>query len=80
MNDILGKEYLRGGLGTCPPLLGSTRQFEVLLAYKSKSGSNIVPTGLLLLLSTIFSLSWQVPLPLDDMLQCQMNHELVDVT
>lgn len=43
-------ELLPPGRGTCGPRLGfgSTRQFDVFLAYKSKSGSNIVSLCIIL--------------------------------
>lgn len=59
------------GLGTWPTLFGfgSTKQFVVFLEYKSKSGSNIVPTGLEFVESTTLDDNWHVPLPLADILE-----------
>lgn len=63
------------GLGTWPPIFefGSTKQFVVFLAYKSKSGSNIVPTGLEFVASITIDDNWQVPLPLADILENKMK-------
>lgn len=57
--------YLPPGVGIWVPLVGpgSTKQFDVFLAYKSKSGSKIVPIGLDPVESITFADNWQVPLP-----------------
>lgn len=70
--------YKPPGLGTWLGLLlgaGSTRQLDVFLAYKSKSGSKIVPTGLDPVASITCDDSWHVPFPRADILVNEKCHQ-----
>lgn len=64
------------GLGTwLVPRLGpgSTKQFDVFLAYRSKSGSKIVPSGPDLVASIFSDDNWHVPFPRAEILGGKMR-------